>query len=826
MSPETKKPSNRRKIPSKNGQLNLSAASKKSNKLKSSTAPRGKPRKRRWVKLAVILCLSLTVVAIVFFVIIDNLVEKRLARGNSLEGSRVFSDIEYFRKGQKVPLDFIRSALAGRNYRSIQNQDIQLASTEERSDKSTSKLEPGEFLDLGTEIRVSTRPFIDPNGRNNPNTFVSISEKVSQDFTLEPQALAALGSADTRASRFLPISKTPKHLINAVLSIEDERFYQHFGIDPIGISRALVTNITKGKLAQGGSTITQQLAKNLFFSPRRSISRKLLEIPAALSLESRLSKQEILEMYLNEVYLGQDGAIAIHGMGEAAHAFFGKNASDLTPSESALLAGLIQAPSLYAPRRFLPRAIKRRNLVLDKMCELNRLESKQCEQARSSLPKLTKDSDYKPKLPFFVGALQDKLSTHLNLEAAVRQGLHVRTGILPYIQDCAEQAIRNGTEKLDKKYPALRRKGKPLEASIVAIEPFSGKIRAWVGGRDFQRSQFDRVSKAKRQIGSTIKPFVYLTALDGSLNTYKTATAISILSDRPMELELDSNKYWNPENYDHEYRGDVTLRYALENSLNIPSVYISQKFGVNSLARVVEKFKLQEKVKDLPALALGALDTNLLNLTAAYGALANGGIYVEPRLYVSAQDSSGSALEISPLEETRVASEGAVFVLTSILEGVVDRGTGKAIRATGYKGPAAGKTGTTNDARDAWFIGYTPELSVGVWLGFDDNKKMGLTGGTAAAPIWGEFMSCVSKNHSLADFVPPPSVALIDVDPTSGLLFSKDCANPSAVSEYFVRGTEPKYTCGDEERLEEAMDEAPSRPVQKRRGDFWEDLFG
>lgn len=788
MNSRTKKTRSSKKAGKSRSGSDLAIKSDKNSTLGSSKSiKRKKGNSSSSLRRKAALFLILATIAVTgFYFYVDSIVERRLASGGVQEGSKVFSDADFFRKGQKISPEYLRTALNQRKYSLVTNQ----AGTEQKT------LGPGEFFDDGKSIKVATRQFQDALGTQIKSVTVNAWPVASDEFALEPVALANLGSADTRAFRFLAIAKTPQHLIDAVIAIEDERFYNHFGLDPTGILRAMATNIAKGKLAQGGSTITQQLAKNLFFSPRRSIKRKLLEIPAAISLERRLDKQKILELYLNEVYLGQDGAVAIHGMGEAARAFFGKDASKLDASESALLAGLIQGPSLYNPKRYPERAIKRRNTVLDKMCQLGFLDTSQCEKAKNSNIKLAPDPEYKPKVPFYLTTIQETLSEHLNLDTAISQGLKVRTGIQAQMQECAEQAIKSGTTRLEKSHPGLLRRGKPLEAALVAIEPYSGKIKAWVGGRDFHRSQFDRVSKAKRQIGSTIKPFVYLTALDASLNSYKTATATSVLSDRPMELELVGNKTWTPENYDHEFRGDVTLRYALEHSLNIPAVYISQKFGVKSLAKVIKNFNLQENPQDLPAIALGAIDTSLLKLTSAYAALANGGIYVTPRLYISAQDSDGNILSSLPLQEKKVANEGPVFVLTSILQGVVERGTATAIRSGGYKGPAAGKTGTTNDARDAWFVGYTPELSAGVWVGYDDNKKIGLTGGGAAAPIWRDFMSCVSKNQELINFVPPASVSLVEIDPASGRRISADCLTErQPVLEYYVKGTEPENLC-------------------------------
>jgi membrane carboxypeptidase/penicillin-binding protein len=340
------------------------------------------------------------------------------------------------------------------------------------------------------------------------------------------------------------------------------------------------------------------------------------------------------------------------------------------------------------------------------------------------------------------------------------------------------------------------------------------------------------VNQATRQIGSTIKPFLYLTALDGSLNSYKVAAPSSIVEDKPMEVAIKRQGTWSPENYDHDYRGDVTLRYALENSLNMPALYIAERVGLPALRRSAAAFRLAEKVTEVPSLALGALDSNLLRLTAAYGALANGGTYIAPRLFLTALGDQGERLTASEIREGRVADESATFVLTTILQGVVDRGTGKSIRASGYTGPAAGKTGTSDNTRDAWFVGYSPSLVTGVWVGFDDNSPTGLTGGAAAAPIWGDFMRCAGPYVASDTFHPPPGVVYLDIDRESGGLFTSDCPESSRFREAFVRGTEPAKLCPNHssESSEYApTDEVAPPPVSQSRdrdSNFWGALFG
>lgn len=689
---------------------------------------------------------------------------------------------------------------------------------------------PGEFSVSPTSLSILTRPYRNASGAEvqSRKANLLLNEPPKERLLLEPQVISHFNAPDVRASTFTPLAQIPPVMQQAVIAIEDERFYDHFGIDLISILRALATNVMAGRLVQGGSTLTQQLAKNLFLSPKRTISRKLMEVPTALSLEYRLSKDQLLELYLNEVYLGQEGAVAIHGMPEAANAFFGKQIGDIAPEEAAVLAGIIKAPSTYNPRKHPERAKERRDIVLAKMRELNFLSEAQYDKAKRQPLRIVQQQEHRRIAPFYAQALESDLKGVIDIESFSSGGLAIYTGLDLGMQRCAEAAVSEGLSKLENAHPKISAGGKRPEAAIVAIEPYSGMVKAWVGGRDFGASQFNRVSQGMRQIGSTIKPFLYLTALDGSLNSYKVASPVSVLEDQPHEVKLKHQAAWNPENYDHKFRGDVTLRYALENSLNMPALYIAERVGLSALRRTVSSFRLSESVQAVPSLALGALDTNLLRLTAAYGALANSGIYIQPRLYVSVLDDQGEKLATSELSEERVSEDGATYVLTNIMQGVLARGTGKAARAAGFERDAAGKTGTSNDARDAWFVGFTPNLVVGVWVGNDDNTPLGLTGGSAAAPIWGEFMRCSSSYLPNSSFVAPASVSFVEIDAASGGRATDECPSSERITEVFVRGTEPREVCPlhpGEVGAGPAPGRYDPRGDARARG-FWGSLFG
>ncbi len=695
---------------------------------------------------------------------------------------------------------------------------------------------PGQYHLSPNSIEIITRERIDFEhaGGKLPGAQVSVALNNSRvtainqaaatipSLTFEEEVIAPLSNSLTRASSPKPLQVFPPQLVQAVLSIEDERFYSHFGLDLIAITRAMLVNIQHRRLVQGGSTITQQLAKNLFFTNERTLSRKLLEVFAAPVLEATYSKNQILELYLNEVFLGQEGNVAIHGFGEAAESFFGKDVSQLSLIESATLAGIIKAPSKFSPRQHPQKAFERAQVVLEKMHDLGHIDDKALAAAKAQPPAVQQAKRSRRVAPYFIDFVRRTIENDLDLSSMNSHVIQVHTGIDAEYQICGEQAIETGLLALEKQYPRLRKKKKKVQAALVSVVPHSGEIRAWVGGREYGENQFDRISSAKRQPGSAFKPFVYLTALDRSLNSYRVARTTSILADEPLSLNIPGSGIWEPQNYDKEYRGEVTLRYALTHSLNVPTINLAQKVGVEAIAHTAALFGFGKDLPAVPSLALGAGEVTPLELARAYAAIANGGMLLNlrPILALSA-DESAAVFARTPLSEAVVASKQAVFVLTDILRSVVEGGTGNSVRRAGFKRPAAGKTGTTNDMRDAWFSGFTPSLLSIVWVGYDDNTPLGLTGGQSAAPIWADYMKCVQDMEPELDFVAPEGVVYRQIDAPTGRLASASCGGPS-VTELFVEGTEPVSTC------DEAMpenDALPSGLPPARSGGFFERIF-
>lgn len=748
-----------------------------------------------------------------------SLVNSRLSESRFGETSAIMSAPYEIESGALPARNLLLAELARRAYRQL----------------SEPPTEAGQYQLGENVLSVFVRPWRDSGSVQHQAQLITIDLQKGGIFdasytalrmtALEPEVITPLSGGMARANTFRPLNTIPEMLKIAVIATEDERYYSHFGVDPIGILRALVTNIRAGRVVEGGSTITQQLAKNLFFTPKRSLWRKIQEVFGALQLELHLTKNEILEMYLNEVYLGQEGSVAIHGVQSASEAFFGHDVTALTLPEAATLAAIIKAPSAYSPRLHPEKAKARRALVLSRMANLGYITEREVRAAAQANLSVRQSYFHKRLAPHFTQTLRDRLSSLFPVEAVGLSGIQVLSGLSVPMQLCAESAVKEGIAALEKSYPALRNASQPLEVGLVAIEPHSGLVRAWVGGRDYGVNQFDHVSQASRQIGSTVKPFLYLTALDAGLNDYKPATARTVIPDEPLSIPLVTRDTWEPQNYDDEFLGDVTLRYALERSLNVPAVYVSQRIGIPSVARTLRLFHVAKNPPEVPALALGAVETTLLDLTSAYAALANGGVYVTPRLLRSVVDSGGEMLFREEFSEQRVADENAVYVLTNILQGVIARGTARAVRSAGFHGVAAGKTGTTDDARDAWFVGYTPNLAAGVWVGFDNNSKMGLTGGVAAAPLWGKFMQCVDPHMPDYDFLRPENVVFLTIDAASGKRETPDCPVTNPVREVFVRGTEPPANCPSSPEPADYSTPA-SAPQPRQRRSLWDVLFG
>lgn len=613
---------------------------------------------------------------------------------------------------------------------------------------------------------------------------------------LEPELVTGLFEQVWEERRVVKIDEVPEPLKQAVIAIEDHRFYRHFGVDPLAVLRAAWANFRSGRVVEGGSTLTQQLVKNLFLTHERTWSRKVREAAMAVLLEVRYSKDEILEAYLNEVYFGQRGTQGVYGVGEAAQFYFGKPVSACGLEEAALLAALIRAPGVYSPHRKEERTRVRRDQVLERMLSLGMISE---EQYRQGIAKPVEVRSFFPQsneAPYFVSYLVQELEQDYSVDMLTSEGLRIFTTLDVELQRAATRCLQQGLKNLEERYPdrlrtASARPEEVLQGALVALEPHTGAIRALVGGRDYGKSPFNRAVQARRQTGSLFKPVVYLAALEGEAGRPPRFTPSSILPDEPLEVRYDGKK-WSPRNFNEQYHGSVTVRAALEQSMNCATVWLSREVGYEKVLETAGLLGLRMPSAPVPSIALGVFEASPLELVSVYGTFANHGVRSTPMAVRKILDKDGRTIERNPIEVRKVASPQASFLLTNLLKGVLQRGTARSA-AAGLPFEAAGKTGTTDDFNDAWFAGYTPRLASVVWVGFDKPRSLGLSGAEAALPIWAEFMKAALAGVDREDFAVPPGVEFRKVDRLNGLLATENC--PDTIDEAYLEGTAPSRFC-------------------------------
>jgi 1A family penicillin-binding protein len=605
----------------------------------------------------------------------------------------------------------------------------------------------------------------------------------------------------------VPLAEVSPHLIRAIIAVEDQRFYSHHGFDLIRIASAALTNLRRGRAAQGGSTITQQLARQSFLTTDKTIRRKLQELILAERIEVLYEKAQILELYLNKVYFG-DG---LYGVEAASRGYFGKHASELSLSEAALLAGLVKSPSAYAPTNNLERAVARRNVVLQTMLDsgaINRADWQHARTARVVLRDSLRGSDLRGR--YFQEQLRQELVDRFGWMQVYQGGLRVFSTIDMEAQDSAEAAVAQSLKVLDDKRKAIASRSKrpagdadngddPLQAALVAMDPRTGEVRAMVGGRDFAQSRFNRAVQARRQPGSAFKPFVYAAALEAG---YTPATVLDHLND---QVETPQGK-WAPED-EHSTAESMSLRTALRTSSNRAAVRLLQQVGIPQTVQYAKNMGVGD-VPSVPSLALGSGEVTLQSLTAAYAAFANHGLVPHPTLVRRVEDVSGQVLYTNEPTTVRAISDTTAYLMSTMLADVINAGTGAGARRAGFTLPAAGKTGTTNDFNDAWFVGYTPSLVAGVWVGFDQPHTILPNGFAAevAVPLWARFMKSATHGDKPQWLPMPPNITVANVCRLSGKLATSGCEHldvvdghidrqPAVYAEYFASGTEPTTYC-------------------------------
>ncbi len=608
---------------------------------------------------------------------------------------------------------------------------------------------------------------------------------------LDRPLLTSLITASREKRRRVSLALIPKHMAQAVLAIEDKRFYEHPGIDPIRIVGAIVTNIrgTKPYLV-GASTITQQLVKNFFLTPEKSFRRKLQEQFLAVVLETRATKDEILELYLNEVYLGQRGSFAIHGVAEAARLFFGKDVTNLSLAEAATVAGVIQAPYTHSPFTSLTRARDRRNVVLQAMVDAGYVPRPEAERAGREEVQVARQA-LDTAAPYFVDLIGQTLADQFPGLLNSSEPVDIFTTLDIGLQRVAQEAVTAGIAHVDAQLPRNKPRGR-AQVALIAVDPRTGEVLAFVGGRSYNQSQFNRALNGRRQPGSVFKPFVYLAAFEQAAAAGRTdLTPATLVNDEPTTFTFE-DKQWTPGNYEDEYDGLIPLRRALAQSRNVATVKVAEMVGFDAVADLWKQFGSATAPRPYPSITLGVFEATPMEVAAAYTIFPNGG-RLQPLTSIVRIVNGQADLPLTATPVKTIARPDTTFLVTNLMRSVINEGTGAGVRAQGFTPDAAGKTGTTNDLRDAWFVGFTPELLTAVWVGFDDNQPLGLSGSAAALPIWTRFMVAALAGRPNRPFEVPTGISWIEIDRDTGKLLQPAC--PRLFTEAFLAGTEPTDAC-------------------------------
>jgi penicillin-binding protein 1B len=773
---------------------------------KTGAQPRAKRRRRWWLILAIVVglpALAGTAMLGYTYARFASLIDARLHGQRERVLPRVYGRPMELRRGQALSEHQLADRLNDLGYaerpRAEKPGEFTVA-------ENTVTLRPRSGAGAGKTFRATfnTPPAVKP-GTPQPPGGVDRLERLEvlgsgprDSVALETPLLTSLMTGEREKRRQVRLAQIPPHVVNAVLAIEDRRFYEHPGIDPIRMVGALVTNVAGDKpYLVGGSTITQQLVRNVFLAAvianplEKSMRRKLTEQFMALVLERRASKDEILEFYLNEVYLGQRGSFGIHGVAEGARLFFGKDVNNLSLAEAATMAGVIHSPYNLSPFGAPQRARDRRDVVLKEMVQARFITAEAAEAAAKE-PLAVVPRALDAEAPYFVDMIGQQLAEQFPAIMRSTQRIDVYTTLDLHLERLAQDAVREGLVQVDTLL-AKRKRKEPAQAALLAVDPRTGEILAWVGGRSYNQSQYNRVITARRQPGSVFKPFVYLAAFEKAAEDgRRDLTPATVVVDEPSTFWFEDQAY-EPKNYEDAYEGPITLRTALAHSKNSATVKVAEMIGYDTVAALWKRMGTSMVPKPYPSIALGSFEVTPFEMATAYTVFPNLG-QLRP-LHAIRQintDDKQAAKPAWPAPKTLTRPETA-FLVANMMRSVIDDGTAASVRGAGFALDAAGKTGTTNDLRDAWFVGFTPELLTVVWVGFDDNTALGLSGAQAALPIWTTFMMRALAGHANIPLPQPEFVVFADIDRDNGKLALPGC--PRVLREAFLPGTEPTDTC-------------------------------
>jgi penicillin-binding protein 1B len=746
--------------------------------------------------LAAVLVLVCISVFGFFYIKYQHVVDERLKQPIFANTAKIFAAPREVRPGQKLSVRLIGNELREAGYTTDgASQPSQLGTYSEGAQTITIHPGPQSYhAQDGATIRVES------------GAVESITDDHGQplsSYELEPLLITGLSEDANRTKRrLITYDEIPPNLVQAVVAIEDRRFFEHSGVNYWRLLEAGVRDITTGQKQQGGSTLTMQLAKNFFLSPEKRFKRKIIEIVITFQLEHRFNKQQIFEMYANEINLGQRGSFSIDGFGEASQAYFGKDVRQLDLAECAFLAGIIQRPNYFNPFHHPDRTIERRNLVLDSMVETGAITKEQAERAKAEPLHLTEASVDASEAPYFVDLVHDQLMQKLGERDFNREGLRIYTSLDPDLQREATAAVESTIHVVDERVDRLHRHHAPGETwaypqvALVALNPHTGQVLALVGGRNYGTSQLNH-AVSKRPTGSIFKPFVYAAAFDTSVDgtmlpgQNKLFSQVTMLNDQQTTYDVGGQEY-TPRNYEGVYHDQVTARYALQKSLNNATIGLAGMVGFDRVAALGREAGVKS-ARGTPSVAIGSYDATPLDMAGAYTVFANGGLHLDPWMLASVRTPTGDIISDYTPTSKQVLDPRVAYLTTNMLENVINHGTGAGTRARGFTAPAAGKTGTDHDA---WFAGYTTNLLCIVWVGNDDYTDIKIEGADAAAPIWAEFMKKAVELPQYSDtheFLVPDGVQIVSIDKASNLLSDETC--PDSVDVAFLDGTAPTATC-------------------------------
>jgi penicillin-binding protein 1B len=743
-----------------------------------------------------ILAVSFTVLFSYFYIKYDRIIEKRFRSPVFANSAKIYALPKTVRNGEQIEVKQIAAELRRAGY---SDQEGQSTLGSFRVSKDGIEITPG------PESYHSPEPALITIHDGHVDQIGSNGNDLSA-YELEPQLVTALFDAEQRSKReIVRYNEIPPVMVQAVLAIEDRRFFEHSGVNFVRMFGAMWTDLTRQR-REGGSTLTMQLSRGFFLTPEKTVKRKLIEMLIAEELEQKFTKQQIFEFYANWVNLGQRGSFAISGFAEASHSYFGKDLKDITLPEAALIAGIIQGPSRLSPYRHPERALERRNLVLESMVETHVITREQADKAKAAPLKLAAPNVEASDAPYFVDMVRDQLISKFNENELNEQSYRIYTTLDPDLQKAAAQSVDMGIKLVDDQVKKLRTKrvkvGKKFETTVapgpqaqvamVVLDPHTGAILALVGGRDYGWSQLNH-AVSKRPTGSIFKPFVYAAAMNSARDGSQTVlTPASTVTDAPSSFAYGDQIY-EPRNYKEEYKGDVSLRYALAMSLNNATVKVAEQVGYDKVADLAKSAGIVS-VKATPAMALGSYDASPLDMSGAYTSFANNGVRLSPILLRSVRNGKGDVIANYTTDQRQVLDPRIAYVMTNMMEGVINNGLGyTAVRLRGFTLPAAGKTGSSHDG---WFAGYTSNLLCIVWVGYDDYSDLRLTGAMTAGPIWAEFMKKAAALPQYADmraFQQPSGVVDVQLDKVTNRLATPTC--PDDYVSAFVAGTEPRDTC-------------------------------